>query len=97
MWVYAMWHREAFTHTRLLVFAESSIPSMRFPWAAEEKNGVTGDTTANMMWRLQNGEVVPGLQAGAVVLHIGFSDLTYASFQVLPPQHLTHERRSCAF
>ncbi|EIE19165.1 SGNH hydrolase [Coccomyxa subellipsoidea C-169] len=43
--------------------------------------GIAGDTTANMMWRLQNGEVVPGLQAGAVVLHIGFSDLTYASFQ----------------
>lgn len=41
-----------------------------------------GDTTANLMWRLQNGEMVPGLRAGVVVLHIGASDLTYASFQV---------------
>lgn len=43
---------------------------------------VAGDTTANLMWRLQNGEVVPGLRAGVVVVHIGYSDLTYASFQV---------------
>jgi len=34
------------------------------------------------MWRLQNGEMVPGLRTGVVVLHIGASDLTYASFQV---------------
>ncbi len=41
-----------------------------------------GDATANLMWRLQNGEVRKGLKAGVVVLHIGSSDLTYASFQV---------------
>ncbi len=41
-----------------------------------------GDSTANLMWRLQNGEAPPGLRARAVVLHIGNSDLTYASFQV---------------
>lgn len=34
------------------------------------------------MWRLQNGEVRKGMRAGVVVLHIGSSDLTYASFQV---------------
>ncbi|CAL8464562.1 g4097 [Coccomyxa elongata] len=43
--------------------------------------GIAGDTTANLMWRLQNGEVVPGLHVGTVVLQIGSSDLTYASFQ----------------
>lgn len=41
-----------------------------------------GDATANLMWRLQNGELRKGLKAGVVVLHIGSSDLTYASFQV---------------
>ena len=41
-----------------------------------------GDATANLMWRLQNGEIPKGLKAGVVVVHIGSSDLTYASFQV---------------
>ena len=45
-----------------------------------------GDATANLMWRLQNGELRKGLKAGVVVLHIGSSDLTYASFQVEPLQ-----------
>ncbi len=45
---------------------------------------IAGDATANLMWRLQNGEVRKGLKAGVVVLHIGSSDLTYASFQVAP-------------
>lgn len=43
---------------------------------------LAGDATANLMWRLQNGELRKGLKAGVVVLHIGSSDLTYASFQV---------------
>ncbi|CAL5224691.1 g7416 [Coccomyxa viridis] len=43
--------------------------------------GIAGDATANLMWRLQNGELRKGLKAGVVVLHIGSSDLTYASFQ----------------
>lgn len=45
-----------------------------------------GDATANLMWRLQNGEVRKSIKAGAVLLHIGSSDLTYASFQVSTPQ-----------
>lgn len=50
---------------------------------------MAGDTSANLMWRLQNGEVVPGLHVGTVVLHIGSSDLTYASFQVPSFLHKT--------
>ena len=34
------------------------------------------------MWRLQDGEAPEGLRPGVIVLHIGGSDLTYASFQV---------------
>ena len=47
-----------------------------------------GDATANLMWRLQNGEIPKGLKAGVVVVHIGSSDLTYASFQVGRSMHV---------
>ena len=43
----------------------------------------SGDATSNLMWRLQNGETAKGLKARVVLLYIGSSDLTYASFQVM--------------
>ena len=55
-----------------------------------------GDSTANLMWRLQNGEAPQGLRAGALVLHIGSSDLTYASFQVHIISSLLFSMGHCA-
>lgn len=48
-----------------------------------DAKGSAGDRTANLMWRLQNGEAPAVLHTPrAIVLLIGCNDLTYASFQV---------------
>ena len=39
--------------------------------------GHTGDTTANLWWRLQNGEVPTAAPPKAVVILIGTNDLGY--------------------
>ena len=67
----------------LLCNPVSMVPDMQHHRAV---SFCAGDATANLMWRLQNGEIRKSIKAGAVLLHIGSSDLTYASFQVPTPQ-----------
>eukprot|EP00884_Botryococcus_braunii_P023493 jgi/Botrbrau1/9828/Bobra.0313s0007.1 len=40
--------------------------------------GIAGDTTGNLMWRLQHGELPKGVYVKAVVLLTGSNDLSYA-------------------
>ena len=50
-----------------------------------------GDATAQLMWRLQNGEAPANLAAlRAAFVLIGSNDLTYASFRVSKPLCAEH-------
>lgn len=57
--------------------------------------GIAGDTTGNLLWRLQNGEV-PEVQPGAIVVHIGINDfgrILGAACLDLPPP--TRRKQIC--
>ncbi|KAK9845566.1 hypothetical protein WJX84_006540, partial [Apatococcus fuscideae] len=65
-------------------------------WNAASVFGMAGDSTRNLMWRLENGEAPVALSSQACLVLSGAADLTYASFKgeehILPAANGTARR-----